>query len=65
MDKRGFLLVEATGVEPVSENLFTQLSTSVVYRLTFPPYTADKQAVYFSNSPYISRAGVFPADVHH
>lgn len=30
-------LVEAAGVEPASENLSLQLSTSVAYLLTFPP----------------------------
>ena len=28
-------MVEATGVEPVSENLFTELSTSVVGRFAY------------------------------
>ena len=37
-------LVEARGVEPLSENLFTQLSTRVVYLFKFPLRTADKQA---------------------
>ncbi len=37
-------LVEARGIEPLSESPFPQLSTSVVYLLRFPIRTADKQA---------------------
>ena len=44
------LLVEATRVELVSENLSVQLSTSVVYLLKFLKLTADKQAVSISSS---------------
>ena len=33
------------GVEPMSENLFPKLSTSVVYLLSFPWKNADKQAL--------------------
>ena len=33
------------GVEPMSENLFPKLSTSVVYLLSFPRKNADKQAL--------------------
>ena len=33
------------GVEPMSENLFPKLSTSVVYLLKFPLTNADKQAL--------------------
>ncbi len=33
------------GVEPMSENLFPKLSTSVVYLLKFPQINADKQAL--------------------
>jgi len=36
--------VEMMGVEPMSENLFPKLSTSVVYLLKFPRKDADKQA---------------------
>ncbi len=42
-------LVEARGVEPLSENLFMQLSTSVVYLLNFPNIFADKQAKKLSS----------------
>ena len=38
-------LVEMMGVEPMSENLFPKLSTSVVYLLRFPWGNADKQAL--------------------
>ena len=37
-------LVEAKGIEPLSEALFSQLSTSVVCRLKFPGTPAGKQA---------------------
>ncbi len=37
-------LVEARGVEPLSENLSTQVSPSAVYHLDFPQKAADKQA---------------------
>ena len=37
-------VVEATGVEPVSENPLTQLSSWVVYLLKFPLTNADRQA---------------------
>ena len=40
------------GVEPMSENLFPKLSTSVVYLLKFPWENADKQALTFG-SPLI------------
>ncbi len=43
-------MVEATGIEPVSENKSTQLSTSVVYLQKFPHTTADKQAALCSRS---------------
>lgn len=45
--------MEATRVELVSENLSTQLSTSVVYLLIFPLLTADKQADNIGSSIYI------------
>ena len=43
-------VVEAAGIEPASENQFPQLSTSVVYLLTFPARIADKQAMRESSS---------------
>ena len=48
-------LVEATGIEPVSENQSMQGSTSVVYLLEFPNTSADKQADLFSSSITILR----------
>ena len=42
---KGAVMVEARGIEPLSESPFLQLSTSVVYLLKFPIRTADKQAV--------------------
>ena len=45
-------LVEMMGVEPMSENLFPKLSTSVVYLLKFPWENAGKQALTLS-SPLI------------
>ena len=58
-------MVEAMGVEPMSENQSTQLSTSVVYLLTFPLPYADKQAYSFSSSIYIHLAGTVQKNVHH
>ena len=49
---RLLFLVEMMGVEPMSENLFPKLSTSVVYLLKFPWENADKQALTLS-SPLI------------
>ena len=58
-------MVEATGVEPVSENQSAQLSTSVVYHLAFPLLSADKQADSVSSSRYIQPAGTLRKNVHH
>jgi len=46
-------LVEARGIEPLSESPFMQLSTSVFYLLRFPRSGADKRAPQRS-SPYTS-----------
>jgi len=58
--------VEARGIEPLSENLFPQLSTGVVYLLKFLLQTADKQAVCKSSSDTFLRceqaAGTFTTD---
>nr|DAF33271.1 MAG TPA: hypothetical protein [Caudoviricetes sp.] len=43
-------LVEVRGIEPLSENLFPKLSTSVVCILTFPYIVAYKQATMLSSS---------------
>ena len=42
-------LVEARGVEPLSENLLARLSTSVAYGLTFPPRGSHGQDPRFSS----------------
>ena len=51
------------GIEPMSENQSTQLSTSVVYLHKFPFKTADKQAAEKGSSNPILRceqaAGTF------
>ena len=59
-------LVEATGVEPVSENPLTQLSSWVVYLLEFPLTNADRQALDQS-SPFVHDRfnGKTPMHVHH
>ena len=45
-----FFLVEARGVEPLSESLFPQLSPSAVHLLTFPWNSADEQALFLGSS---------------
>ena len=58
-------MVEIRGIEPLSENHSTGLSTSVVYLLKFPPRDADKQAARFG-SFIIQHAGQnLAAAVHH
>ena len=57
---RALLLVEARGIEPLSESPFMQLSTSVFYLLLFPEATADKRAEA-TGSPYTTVGhGHFP-----
>ena len=59
-------MVEATRIELVSENISTQLSTSVVYLHRFPFRAADKQAVQKGSSNPILRceqaAGTFTTE---
>ncbi len=50
-------MVEARGIEPLSENSFMRLSTSVVYRLKFPEQTADKRAERSGSPNTIQRNG--------
>lgn len=50
-------LVEATGIEPVSENPSSQLSTRVVYPFRFPHRIADKQAKRVGIPSYIPPSG--------
>ena len=45
-------LVDPRGVEPLSENLFIQLSPSAFCLLKFPSISADKQA-YISGSFFV------------
>ncbi len=47
---RIFVLVEARGVEPLSESLFLQLSPSAVHLLEFPWNSADEQAMFLGSS---------------
>ena len=43
------VMVEMAGVEPASENRLPGLSTSVAALLTFPPRTAEQQALRISS----------------
>ena len=43
------VLVEMAGIEPASENRLPGLSTSVAALLTFPPRTAEQQALRISS----------------
>ena len=59
-------MVEARRIELLSETLFPQLSTSVVYLLRFPVTAADKQAAMTGSPNTFLRcghtAGTFTAD---
>ena len=59
-------LVEATGVEPVSENPLTQPSSWTVYLLEFPLTNADRQA-FNQGSPFVHDRfkSERPMHVHH
>ena len=59
-------MVDPRGVEPLSENLFIQLSTRVVCVCDFPDSTARRQAVS-SGSPFVPDRfkGERPMQVHH
>ena len=50
-------MVEARGIEHLSENLSMQLSTSVYYLLSFPWKTADNRAETQSSPNTIQRYG--------
>ena len=58
--------MEATGVEPVSENTLTQPSSWVVYLLEFPLTSADRQALD-QGSPFVHDRfkSERPMHVHH
>ncbi len=49
-------MVEATGIEPVSENLFTQLSPGGVALLGFPSPNAERQAVGYGSRQVMTSA---------
>jgi hypothetical protein len=58
-------VVEATGVEPVSENPFSRLSTSVAGDLNFPHTHAQRQACKFGSLKMRDRIrGCSPVHVH-
>ncbi len=57
-------LVEATGVEPVSENLFTELSTSVVGRLAYARKERETDLVGQQSELFISGFPATSDDVH-
>lgn len=60
-----FFLVEMVGIEPTSEKASPRLSTSVAFRLGFPPPGAEKQAPGFGSLLSRGRAkGGAPAHVH-
>ena len=51
----GFVMVEAAGIEPASENQSIQASPSAVCLSAFrpfPPHSAGKQALWFSSFWY-------------
>ena len=50
-------LVEARGIEPLSEKAFMQPSTSLDYLLKFPEQTADKRAESKGSPDTIQRYG--------
>ena len=57
-------LVEATGVEPVSENLFTELSTSVVGRLAYSRKGRETDLAARQSELVINGFPAPPDDVH-
>ena len=57
-------MVEATGVEPVSENLFTELSTSVVGRLAYSRKGRETDLAARQSELFISGFPASSADVH-
>ena len=60
------LLVEPTGIEPVSKNLLIQLSSRTVCLLSFPIGSADKQARLQSSPFLLDRfKGETPMQVHY
>lgn len=60
----GSVLVEPAVIETASENLSPQLSTSVVYLLSFPSRTADKQALRYGILLFMAKAEKLFCHVH-
>ena len=56
--------MEATGVEPVSENLFTELSTSVVGRLAYARKERETDLAAQQSELVIKGFPAPPDDVH-
>jgi len=59
------VLVEATGIEPVSENISCQISPGAVCLLKFPPPDGDKQPSDFSSFMIHIREQSLSRRVHH
>lgn len=60
----GSCLVEPAVIETASEDLSPQLSTSVVYLLSFPSRTADKQALRYGILLFMAKAEKLFCHVH-
>ena len=63
--RTGEKVVEARGVEPLSENLSTAFSTSVAYVYTFPPHSPHRQGLCFSSFIIHLSPQSLSADVPH
>ena len=59
------ILVEMTGIEPVSENLSTQLSPGAFCYFYLPYKDANRQASMLGSPKYITRERALPRNVHH
>ena len=57
-------LVEAAGVEPASENIFTRASPSAVYDLEFPPLQVHKQPHKFGSFIMHACGKAYASHVH-
>ena len=57
--------MDQRGVEPLSESLFTPVSSITVCIFTFPPYIAHRQAVYFGSFIFLPPAQSFAEGVPH
>lgn len=47
--RQPLLLVDARGIEPLSEHLSVQLSPCAAYRLEFPHLIAERQAIWLGS----------------